>query len=254
MQIRVLGCSGGIGNGRRTTSLLLDDDVLIDAGTGVGDLRLDEMEKIRHIFLTHSHLDHIGSIPLLLDSIFSKITHTITIHGHSETLKSLREHVFNWIVWPDFSNLPTPERPAVCYSAMAPGEIREIRGRTIELIPVNHAVPAVGYRVACPTGVFAFSGDTTTNDSFWEALNRYSNLDLLFVEAAFADHDLELSRLAHHYCPRLLAEDLEKLRLHPAIYLSHLKPGEEETIVAECKALMRGRQVRRLCEGDVFRL
>lgn len=254
MQIKVLGCSGGIGDGRRTTSLLLDEDVLIDAGTGVGDLRLDEMEKIRHIFLTHSHLDHIGSIPLLLDSIFSKVAHTITIHGHPETLKSLREHIFNWVVWPDFSNLPTSERPVVRYAAMAPGEICEIRGRTVELIPVNHAVPAVGYRVACPTGVFAFSGDTTTNDSFWEVLNRYPSLDLLFVETAFADHDLELSRLARHYCPRLLSEDLEKLHLQPAIYLCHLKPGEEETIVAECKALMRGRQVRRLCEGDVFRL
>lgn len=254
MQIRVLGCSGGIGNGRRTTSLLLDEDVLIDAGTGVGDLHLDEMERIRHVFLTHSHLDHIASIPLLLDSVFNRITQPITIHGLPETLQALQEYIFNWVIWPDFAKLPTPERPVVRYAAMEPGEIREIRGRVFELIPVNHSVPAAGYRVACPGGAFAFTGDTTTNDSFWEALNRYPGLDLLFVEAAFADHDLELSRAAHHYCPRLLAEDLAKLRLRPELYLSHLKPGEEETIVAECKALLRHRQVRRLCGGDVFRL
>ena len=254
MQIRVLGCSGGIGNGRRTTSLLVDEDVLIDAGTGVADLRLDEMRKIEYIFLTHSHLDHIASIPLLLDSVFSNVSRPITLYGRSETLRALREHIFNGVIWPDFARLPNPERPVLHYAVMEPGEILDIRGRTFELIPVNHVVPGAGYRVACPTGAFAFTGDTTSNDSFWATLNRYPELDLLFDEAAFADHDLNLSRAAYHYCPSLLAADLAKLRLRPAVYLSHLKPGEEETIVAECEALLRGRPVRRLCEGDVFRL
>ena len=60
MQIRILGCSGGVSANLRTTSLLVDGDVLIDAGTGVGDLSLEEMSRIQHVFLTHSHLDHIA--------------------------------------------------------------------------------------------------------------------------------------------------------------------------------------------------
>ena len=41
MKFRVLGCSGGIGARARTTSFLVDDDVLLDAGTGVEDLSID---------------------------------------------------------------------------------------------------------------------------------------------------------------------------------------------------------------------
>ena len=44
MKLRVLGCSGGIGGRHlRTTSLLVDNDILIDAGTGVGDVSLAEL-------------------------------------------------------------------------------------------------------------------------------------------------------------------------------------------------------------------
>jgi ribonuclease BN (tRNA processing enzyme) len=136
---------------------------------------------------------------------------------------------------------------------MQPGEVRRLGAREFEMLAVNHAVPAAGYRVACPTGAFAFSGDTTSTDAFWEALNGRP-LDLLFVEAAFADRDLELSRLARHYCPSLLAADLSKLRSQPEIYLSHLKAGEEEAILAECARLLPGRSLKRLCDGDVFRL
>ena len=48
MTLRVLGCSGSIASGCKTTAFLLDDDVLIDAGTGVGDLPLDALARIDH--------------------------------------------------------------------------------------------------------------------------------------------------------------------------------------------------------------
>jgi ribonuclease BN (tRNA processing enzyme) len=253
MEIRVLGCSGGIAVGRRTTALLVDDDVLIDAGTGVGDLELEEMARIRHIFLTHSHLDHVASIPLLLDSVFDEMVEPVTIHARQETLRALQEHIFNWVIWPDFAKLPTADRPVLRYRRMEAGESRDLSGRRVDMLPVNHAVPAAGYRVSCPTGAFAFSGDTTTNEGFWEALNA-QRLDLLFVETAFADQDLQLARMARHYCPRLLAEDLAKLDRDPEIYLSHLKPGAEEEILRQCAEHLQERRVRRLCGGDVFRL
>src|SRR3569833_3353696 len=158
MQLRVLGCSGGVGQGLRTTSLLLDNDVLIDAGSGVGDLSLDEMARIRHIFLTHSHLDHIAYIPLLNDSNFDQRQPPQIIHGQPETLQALQQHIFNWVIWPDFHKLPTPQRPVMQYEIMKPGEVVALEGRTLEMIPVVHAVPAVGYRIACAGGVGAGGG------------------------------------------------------------------------------------------------
>lgn len=254
MEIRVLGCSGGVGHGLRTTTLLVDGDVLIDAGTGLGDLSLQEMRGIRHIFLTHSHLDHIAHIPFLLDSIFERIEEPVVIHAQDVTLRALHEHIFNGVIWPDFTRLPDPERPVVRFSPMAPGEVLELGERRWEMIPVNHTVPGVGYRVEGPTGAFAFSGDTTTNDGFWAALNAHERLDVLIVESAFTNEDIELCRRAGHYCPSLLAEDLKKLEHRPEIYISHNKPGEEEAIFAECRAALSRYRILRLSGGTRFTL
>lgn len=254
MQIRVLGCSGGVGHGLRTTSLLVDDDILIDAGSGVGDLSLIEMAKIRHIFLTHSHLDHIAFIPLMLDSIFEERQEPLIVHGLPETLQALQQHIFNWVIWPDFNKLPTPQQPVMKYAPMSPGEVVTLAGRSWEMIRVAHAVPAVGYRVACAGGALAFSGDTFTNDSFWAGLNGHDRLDVLIVETAFANADLAISRMAKHYCPSLLADDIKKLRHQPEIYITHNKPGEEDTIFTECQAALAGRRIHRLNSGDIITL
>jgi ribonuclease BN (tRNA processing enzyme) len=254
MELRILGCSGGIGAALCTTSLLVDEDILIDGGTGISELTLDEMAAVRHIFVTHSHLDHIAGIPMLIDSVFDRIEEPVVLHARAETLQALQEHIFNWQVWPDFSCLPSRERPVLRFEVMLPGEKIRVGARSVEMIAVNHVIPAAGYRVQNGVGSFAFSGDTTSNDGFWEALNSHENLDLLIVESAFADEDCELSDKAFHYCPRLLAGDLKKLRHRPDLYLTHMKPGAEDTIVEQCRNHIDDLQVRRLCGGDRFKL
>lgn len=254
MKVRVLGCSGGIGAGLRTTSLLLDQDILIDAGTGVGDLRLDEMAALRHIFITHSHFDHIAGLPLLLDSIFDRIKTPITLHAQPETLRALREHMFNWVLWPDFTVLPSEQNGVLRLAEMRPGEVLDVDGRRLEMIPVNHAVPTVAYRVAGKDCSFAFSGDTTTNDTLWQALNGHDTLDLLIVEAAFPNRDQALSIQAQHYTPELLAADLVKLEHRPQLYVTHPKPGAEAVILAECRAAIPDRDIELLSHGQLFQL
>jgi cAMP phosphodiesterase len=254
MRIRILGCSGGFGGGRRTSCLQVDGDILIDAGTGAGALELQEMRQIRHIFITHSHLDHIAGIPLMVDSIFFESLQPVTIHASPDTIDALQRHIFNWKIWPDFTRLPDPDMPVLRYEVMRAGETVEVDGRKIEMIPVNHVVPAVGYLVEDARSRFAFSGDTTSNDSLWSALNAHDALQALVVECAFNNGDIDMCERAYHYCPQLLAADLEKLRHRPKIYLSHLKPGAEESIFDECRAAVRGFQVVRLFDGDVIQL
>ena len=111
MKVRVLGCSGAIAKDCRTTSFLIDDSILIDAGTGVGDLTLEQMRRIDHVFLTHSHLDHIATLPLMLDAVSSLRNTPVQVHALPATLDALRQHVFNNTIWPDFTRLPTPEAP-----------------------------------------------------------------------------------------------------------------------------------------------
>jgi ribonuclease BN (tRNA processing enzyme) len=256
MQLRVLGCSGGIGSGLRTTSLLIDDDVLIDCGSGAGDLTLEELRGIRHIFLTHGHLDHIAFIPFLVDSVFDALVgNPLTVHLQIETLNVLRQHIFNWQIWPDFAKLFDEANPVIEYEVISPGQQITLKGRHIEVIPVTHTQPAVGYRVQAPGGgSFAFSGDTRNTDRFWEVLNAYPNLDLLIVECAYADHEEALSQIAGHHRPSTLVEDLRKLHHQPALYITHPKPSEEEQIMRELLALIDGRDPKMLRRGQIFKL
>ena len=255
MRLRVLGCSGGIGDGLRTTSLLIDDDILIDCGTGVGDLTLEEMARLRHIFITHTHLDHIAALPLLVDTLFDELKeHPLTIHALDESMAIIKEHIFNWQIWPDFFELPERDRPVIRFDAMSPYQEKAIDGRVLQMLPVNHAVPAVGYCIRSGGATVAFSGDTTTNDTLWDALNQEDALDLLIVECAFADQDRALGDLARHYCPSTLIADLAKLRHRPRTCITHLKPGDEDVIFGELQAGLPGHDLYRLRSGDVFTL
>ena len=255
MKIRVLGCSGGIGKGVATTSFLIDDDILIDAGTGLCQLTLEEMRRIRHIFVTHSHLDHIAAIPLLADTLFDDlIGNPLTVHAQRNTIKVLREHIFNWTIWPDFTALPHKSNAVLKFKGMKATEVVNIDGRDIEMITVNHTVPGVGYRIESNGKAFAFSGDTTSNENLWSTLNRHDRLDLLFVESAFSNEDKELARVAFHYCPETLARDLPKLKHRPQVCISHLKPGEEKLIMKECRAALPDWDLKRLKTNEVFEL
>lgn len=226
MRIRVLGCSGGIGGGLRTTALLVDEDVLIDAGTGVGDLSLENLAKIDHIFVSHSHLDHVTSIPFLVDTVCWMRDNPIVVYGIKETLDILSAHLFNWKIWPDFTQIPNGEQPFMVYREIKVGESVELRGRRFTAIPANHTVPAVGYSIDNGRNALIFSGDTCTNDALWKVVNGTRNLKYLIIETAFSNKERDIAVASKHLCPKMLAEELEKMRATPEVFITHLKPGE----------------------------
>jgi ribonuclease BN (tRNA processing enzyme) len=255
MQLRILGCSGGIGGSLRTTSMLLDHDVLIDAGTGVGDLTLTELKQIDHIFVTHSHLDHVVSIPFLVDTVGGMRDSPITVHATEETLDILRKHLFNWKIWPDFAEIPNRDKPYLRYESFRLGETVSMRGRRIRSLPANHVVPAVGFHLDSGEGSLVFTGDTTTNDALWEEVNRIENLRYLIIETAFSNGERALAVASKHLTPDLLAQELAKLA-HPAkvrIFVSHLKPGEGAQTMEEVEAVAGAYSPRMLSNGQVFR-
>lgn len=255
MKIRILGCGGGIGSGEHTTCFQVDDHVLLDAGTGLSELTKVEMSKIRHIFVSHSHIDHVLGIPLIADSVFRDAKEPMVIHGLEETIQALRTHIFNWEIWPDFTELPDAASAMLRYEPMNPGDVVEAGGLQVEMMAVNHVVPGVGYRVMDHNNKsFAFSGDTSTNDTFWAALNRHDDLDALIVESAFPDKEAELCKKALHYCPSMLAEDLKKLKHKPTIYITHFKPGDEALTFKQCQQQIKGFDLKALHGVDVIEL
>jgi cAMP phosphodiesterase len=252
MKLRTLGCSGGIGGNLRTTSFLLDRDVLIDAGTGVGELGLTELAMIDHIFVTHSHLDHIACIPLLIDSVGFMRDRPITIYAIEETLDILKQHIFNWKIWPDFSEIPSVQQPYMRYQAISLGETIVLNGRKIIAVPANHVVPAVGYHLDSGKASLVFSGDTTTNNALWKVVNKIENLRYLIIETAFSNSEKNLAVLSKHLCPSLLAEELSKLKREAKVFISHLKPGELELTMQEIESCASGFHPTMLLNNQEF--
>lgn len=252
MRIKVLGCSGGVGPGLRTTSLLVNDDLLVDAGTGVGDLSLAQMSRIGDVLLTHSHLDHVCGLAFMADNLFDLIDRPLRVHGTARTLKTLRDHLFNWQIWPDFTALPNPEHPLITFHELKAGEPIEIRGLRITAFDVLHTVPAVGYAIDSGAGVFAFSGDTYADERLWSFLNGLPRLDRLMIEVAFPDEDSVLGELSRHFTPALLGSELKKLKHRPKVFLTHHKPGAERAIEQECLGALAGWDYSHLKRGDII--
>lgn len=234
MRVRVLGCSGAIAKDCRTTSFLIDGDVLVDAGTGVGDLSLEEMRGVRHVLLTHSHLDHVAALPLMIDSVASQLDEPIHVHALPGTIAALKTHIFNNVIWPDFSRIPSPQAPFVAFHEVQVGQTLELHGKVVEVLPAVHTVPACGYAVTGGNGCWVFTGDTERNPAFWRRINEL-DVAALVIETAFSDREQDLAKRSLHLSPHVLAEELDcigKDKRFP-IYITHTKPAETELIMAE---------------------
>ena len=240
MKVRVLGCSGAIAKDCGTTSFLMDERVLIDAGTGVGDLTLDEMRKIDHVYLTHSHLDHIAALPLMLDAVSSLRQTPVQIHALPQTLEVLSKHIFNNIIWPDFSSIPSAASPFMRFCPLHVGEQRATAGVVVEALPAVHTVPAVGYAVRGHESQewWVFSGDTERNPAFWERVNELP-VAMLVMETAFSERESALARRSLHLSPQSLLEELRLFRQRDCpVYVTHTKPAETEIIMGEIRGLL----------------
>lgn len=261
MNIRVLGCSGSIALGCRTTSFLLDDDILFDAGTGVGDLTLEELARIDHILLSHSHLDHVLGVPLLADSVMRRRQGRppIQVHALAPTLQVLREHLFNNQLWPDFTRLPSRDRPVLELQQIEVGQVLALGGaaRLIEVLPAAHAVPACGFAVEGPRGRdWVYTGDTGPNPALWLALAARTGRQVgqLVIEIAFPESERQVAAHSRHHCPSTLASELAGLPAGVQVLLTHIKPGELEAIRADLTERLPGVALQALEAGQTLRL
>lgn len=254
MRITVLGCNGSITGNRRTTCYQVDNDVLIDAGTGAGELSLEQAIAIGSVFLTHAHLDHCGLLPLLADAAGNFRDTPLTVYALPETIAVLKDNMLNGKLWPDYSALPTPEQPYLRFQKIAVGETVELNGRRFTALPAKHAVPCVGYCVDSGKASWVYSGDTTFCGDFWQALNRIDNLRHLLIETTFLNHNVAGAQRSGHMTAELLAQGLRLLRRPAELFIVHMEAGREDDTLREILQAAGEFEPALLQRGSMFEL
>lgn len=239
MNIEFLGSNGGIGGTAEfnpgSTCIQVSEGILIDAGTGLAKLTVEQMSKIRHVFLTHAHLDHICCLPLFLANIIGKNNDgPVTIHANSSTLDALQQHVFNQVLWPDFTRLPAHEPQLLQFNTLVSRQVITVDGIELTAFATTHTVPTLGYAIKKAGVHTVFAADTTLTDALVAELQRFSAVDHLILECSFASADEALAIRTGHLTPALIRQLLQRLEQPPQqVWLTHLKPTAVSAIVSE---------------------
>lgn len=233
MRIKVLGAYGsesmnykssGFPVPYKTTGFLINDSLLLDAGTICASLNLSEQIRIKNILLSHTHLDHIKGIPFMAESVLGKISQPVQILSIPEVLDDVRRHLLNDSIWPDFTKLPTAESQIFNLVPLKEKKPTRINGIEVTPIRVNHVVPTVGYLIGDGHSAIVYSGDTHVTEEIWKEGKKLKNLKAAVIETSFPDEMEELAKVSGHLTPRLLKEEFLKLRRPDLpLYVYHMK-------------------------------
>lgn len=238
MRVRVLGCHGGESASHRPASFLVDDVLALDAGALTRSLSLAEQARVDAIFLTHSHLDHLKGVPLLLDNVIGRRQTPVELLASAGTAAALEAHLFSGPLWPDFTRIPSPEAPAVRLRRVPANELVRVGKHELVIVPVSHTVECHGVIVSDGTSAVAYTGDTGPTQAFWDRVRGWPGLRAIIVEVSFPNEQEDLALISGHLTPRLLAGELDKLgESTTPIYVGHMKPGHEEVIRAQLAEL-----------------
>lgn len=236
MKVKILGGHGGVTIGFQATSFLIDDKLLIDAGSVASTLSIEKQSHIDNILISHPHLDHIKDLAFLCDNCFGMRSKPFQVWTHNTVMTLIKQHLFNDTIWPDFASLPTKQNPTICFNALAPEVTTEIDGYKITGVPVQHPSDAMGYIIEKGGKALLFTLDTASTERIWQKAKEYPGLKAIFTEVSFPNKLQKVATASDHHTPQSLAEELKKMPPGVPVILTHLKPnfrGELEQEIAE---------------------
>ncbi|NOX56359.1 MAG: 3',5'-cyclic-nucleotide phosphodiesterase [Planctomycetes bacterium] len=232
----------GVGRQQVLASYLINDTVLIDAGCAGFGLSLAQQQRIRHVFLSHSHLDHVASLPMLIEHVAHAPDPeaSLTVYASRETLECLKRHVFNDAIWPDFVRLSEDPGSSLFGKLVLRELLAEMpvqaAGLRVTPVPVCHTVPTFAYVVEEPGTAIGIISDTAPTERVWELLNSTGHLKAVFLEASFPDRLGKLAQTSHHLTPSLFFQERAKLRSDARVFVIHMKAAFAAETWAELKS------------------
>lgn len=252
MEWRILGSFGGSSPTCRMTSFLINGELALDAGSITQALSLEEQRRIRHVVLTHSHLDHTASLPFLVENTFGDHQQALEIQVTPQVLTTVKLHLFNNDTWPDFTRIPNDMLPALRLNVHEPRLPFSCNGLRLTPIPVRHIVPTHGYVVEDDGGAVIFTSDTGPTDEIWEVAHRTPKLNAVIAEVSFPSRLQAVADVSLHLTPTTLASELSKLRRDVPVFLYHLKPAFLDELRAELAVTGFAHRVEELRQDGIY--
>lgn len=237
MRVQVLGCFGGEALGCQLTSLLVDGRLLLDAGSVTATLSLDAQAAIDHILITHAHISHVVGLAYLSDNLFMVRPRSIEVWSIPPVIDQVKAHLFNGILWPDFSNLPSWLRPTLSFHELPEGRPHMIGRYEVTAVSVSHTVEAVGYVISDGASSILYQGDSGQTTEIWRLANRITKLDAIIAETSFPNRLRDHAVITGHLTPEMLKGELAQLKVQTSVYAQHMKPQYISEILEELAAL-----------------
>jgi len=235
--IKVLGASGSKTKTTGTISFQVDKHIIIDAGNIFEKYEFDTNE-IEHVFISHSHFDHILELPFLIENGFTTRTRQLHIHGLKETVEHIKNFMFNNYIWPDFSRIPllTGGGPSIVFKEFEYYETIDIDGVKLTPFPATHIVPTAGFIIEKDEKALILSSDTYLTDDLWDIINKTPKIKDVLVEVSFESALGSLAEMSQHLTPELLDKELDKLNRDDVnIYIYHIKESSYQKVKKELR-------------------
>lgn len=245
MEVKIIGAHGGVTKNYNATSYLIDDVLLIDAGSVASGLDIQDQLKINHILISHAHLDHTKDLAFICDNCFGLRKKPFEVFCHDSVYKSVKKHIFNEVIWPDFSILPSKENPTINFNCIESEKQLTLGDYKVMPVHVNHPVlennQSMGFIVEKDDVAILFTQDTMATDRIWEVSKKYTNLKAIFTEVSFPNRLSNIADISFHHSPKSIKEELKKMPKDIPIYLGHLKPNYQEELIQEITDLGESR-------------
>src|SRR5687767_4921352 len=219
------------------TTYLINDTLAIDAGAIAIGLSREEQLRIRSIIITHTHLDHVFSLPLYMTDLFEDIREPVKLYATQADFETLRQYVFNYQMWIPLELMRNAEGDLVSFEPIRSGESFFTEGLKVTPVEVTHTIQTHGLVVEDDRSALLFTSDTGATETIWRTPIERDKLRAIFIDLSFPNRLTELARVSQHHSPATLLEEMSKMRPDTPIYAVHVKPAYREQVVEEIEAL-----------------
>jgi ribonuclease BN (tRNA processing enzyme) len=236
MIVKVLGTAAGVGDQTPTSSYLIDGNTLLDCGSGVETLSVENLLGIERVLLTHSHLDHCNGLPSLLDVHARRGGRGISVYTQQETIDELRAGLLDGL--PDYAAQQTEHGETLLrFVAIEVGDAIPLPDGMATALPAQHSIASVGWLIEGPWRALTYTGDTALCPAFWHWSANVPSLSDIICEVSCSSDEPDRAISEGHMTPETLVPMLDLVPPNVQVWIAHMQQDARARTLDEIRRL-----------------